>query len=159
MLTSSLIRPSYTIRATIFEKVFRPKKFSHTLREINVYNTLHYIKLLNYDRLSVVCMTKLFRFWTQFCLLFRCHLISGPFDDLTGLDHSVTGEFIILFPTVYSFHWNFTFLLFFAVLPAKRRWTKKRFIPWKKIWSNKLYRKWRKRNRKYGSMTSMNVYL
>ena len=28
--TSSLIRPSYTIRATIFEKVFRPKKFPKT---------------------------------------------------------------------------------------------------------------------------------
>ena len=28
--TSSLIRPSYTIRATIFQKVFRPEKFHKT---------------------------------------------------------------------------------------------------------------------------------
>ena len=28
--TLSLIQPSYTIRATIFEKVFRPKKFPKT---------------------------------------------------------------------------------------------------------------------------------
>ena len=30
LLTSSLIRPSYTIRATIFEKLFRPEKFPKT---------------------------------------------------------------------------------------------------------------------------------
>ena len=30
LLTSSLIRPSYTIKATIFEKVFQPEKFPKT---------------------------------------------------------------------------------------------------------------------------------